>query len=64
MRQLAMALELPFFPVVGVLLGGVLGYWLDGKIGTRPLLALVFGAGGFAAGITAVIKRLSKQDKQ
>jgi len=59
-----MALELPFFPVVGVLLGGVLGYWLDGKIGTRPLFALVLGAGGFAAGIAAVIQRLSKQEKQ
>ncbi|PYU32285.1 MAG: ATPase F0F1 [Acidobacteria bacterium] len=64
MRQLAFALELPFFPVVGVVLGGALGYWLDGKIGTRPLFALLLGAGGFAAGIAAVIRRVSRQDQQ
>jgi F0F1-type ATP synthase assembly protein I len=63
LQQLAFALELPFFPVVGVLLGGVLGYWLDGKVGIRPLFTLLLGAGGFAAGIAAVIRRVSSQDK-
>jgi F0F1-type ATP synthase assembly protein I len=60
LQQLALALELPFFPVVGVLLGGFWGYWLDGKVGTRPLFAILLGAAGFAAGIAAVIRRVSK----
>jgi F0F1-type ATP synthase assembly protein I len=63
LQQLAFALELPFFPVVGVLLGGILGYWLDGKVGMRPLFALLFGAGGFAAGIAALIRRASSENK-
>jgi len=63
LRQLALALGLPFFPVVGVLLGGVLGYWLDGKFGMHPLFALLLGAAGFAFGIAAVIRRVSSEDK-
>jgi F0F1-type ATP synthase assembly protein I len=63
LQQLAFALELPFFPVVGVVLGGALGYWLDGKTGMKPLFALLLGAAGFAAGIAGVIRRVSKQEK-
>jgi F0F1-type ATP synthase assembly protein I len=61
---LAQALELPFFPVVGLLLGGGGGYWLDAKFGTRPFCALFLGAAGFAAGIVGLIKRASTQGKK
>jgi F0F1-type ATP synthase assembly protein I len=56
----ALALELPFYPVVGVFVGGFLGYWIDGRAHTRPLFALLLGAGGFAAGITELIRRASR----
>jgi F0F1-type ATP synthase assembly protein I len=59
-----MALELPFFPVIGVLLGGGFGYWLDGMMHTRPIFAVLLGVVGFAAGIAGVILRVSAQDKQ
>jgi F0F1-type ATP synthase assembly protein I len=59
----ALALELPFYPVVGVFLGGFLGYWIDGRAHTRPVFVLLLGAGGFAAGIAELIRRASRQDK-
>jgi F0F1-type ATP synthase assembly protein I len=59
-----MALELPFFPVVGVLLGGLLGYWIDRRARTRPLFVFLLGAGGFAAGLAALIRRASGQDSE
>lgn len=61
MAQLAMALELPFYPVIGVLLGGGLGYLIDRWLKTRAVFALILGALGFAAGIAQLIRRASSQ---
>jgi ATP synthase protein I len=58
LRMLAMAMELPFIPVAAVVIGGVLGYLLDERLGTSPWLTLVFGALGFLAGIREVLRRL------
>jgi ATP synthase protein I len=56
--QFAMAMELPFVLVGAVLLGGVLGYFLDRWLHTKPFLMLVFGGLGFFAGVRDVMRRL------
>jgi F0F1-type ATP synthase assembly protein I len=56
--QFAMAMELPFVLVGAVLLGGLLGYFLDRWLSTKPFLMLVFGALGFFGGVRDIIRRL------
>jgi ATP synthase protein I len=57
-NQFAMAMELPFVLVGAVLLGGLLGYFLDRWLHTKPFLMLVFGALGFFAGVRDILRRL------
>ncbi len=57
--QFAMAMELPFVIVGAVLLGGVLGFFLDRWFHTKPYLMLVFGALGFFGGVRDIIRRTS-----
>lgn len=57
-NQFAMAMELPFILVGAVLLGGLLGYFLDRWLHTNPFLMLVFGALGFFGGVREILRRL------
>lgn len=61
-RQFALATELPSLLVAGVVVGGVLGYFLDRWLHTKPAMMLVFGALGFFAGVRALLRRLAKSD--
>jgi F0F1-type ATP synthase assembly protein I len=54
----ALALELPFTIVGAVLLGGVLGYFLDHWLHTRWLFTVILGGLGFAGGVREVVRRL------
>lgn len=63
-RQLALAIELPFIPVVAVVIAGGLGYYLDGRIHTSPLFTIVLGLLGFLAGVREILRRLSKEAKK
>ncbi|HEV7511738.1 MAG TPA: AtpZ/AtpI family protein [Candidatus Acidoferrum sp.] len=56
--QFAMAMELPFVLVGAVLLGGVVGFFLDRGLHTKPWLMLVFGALGFFGGVRDIIRRM------
>jgi ATP synthase protein I len=58
-RQFAVALELPFVLVSAVIVGGLLGYFLDRWLHTKPVLMLVLGGLGFFAGVRDVLRRLS-----
>ena len=58
-NQLAAALDLPFVLVGAVVIGAGAGYLLDGRLGTSPVLFLILGALGFAAGIYEVLRRLT-----
>ncbi len=60
--QAAIAMELPFVLVSAVVVGGLLGYFLDRWLHTRPWLTLAFGAMGFFAGVREVLRRLPSGD--
>jgi F0F1-type ATP synthase assembly protein I len=57
-NQSAIALELPFVLVGTVALGGLIGYFLDRAMHTKPIFLLVFGALGVAGGIREIIRRV------
>jgi F0F1-type ATP synthase assembly protein I len=59
-RQLADILELPILLVATIAIGGGVGYFLDAKFHTSPVLTLVLGLVGFAAGMIQLVRRLSK----
>ena len=59
-QQFAMAMELPFVLVGTIIVGGAFGYFLDVWLHTKPVLMLVFGGIGFAAGVRDVLRRLPK----
>jgi F0F1-type ATP synthase assembly protein I len=59
LSQLASALDLPFVLVGAIVVGAGAGYLLDGRLGTSPVLTLILGALGFAAGIYEVVRRLT-----
>jgi ATP synthase protein I len=61
-KQFALATELPFLLVGGVAAGAFIGYLLDRWLHTKPYLALVFGAVGFAVGLRDLLRRLAKSD--
>jgi len=60
-RQFAMAMELPFILVAGIAVGGLLGFFLDRWLHTKPFLMLVLGFLGFFGGLRDVLRRVSKQ---
>jgi len=64
LRQLALAMELPFIMIGGVLIGGGIGYLVDRSLHTSPALTLVGGFLGFGAGIWDIIRRLSHEEKK
>jgi ATP synthase protein I len=56
-RQFALATELPFLLVGGVLGGGVLGFLLDRWLKSKPWGMLILGAVGFFVGLRQVLLR-------
>jgi ATP synthase protein I len=57
-NQTAIALELPFVLVGAVALGGLIGFFLDRWLHTKPIFLLLFGALGVAGGIREIIRRV------
>ena len=60
-RQFALAVELPFVIVSAVAVGGVIGFFLDRWLHTKPYLMLVLGFLGFFGGLRDVLRRVTKQ---
>jgi len=54
-----MAMELPFVLVAAVVVAGLLGFFLDRWLHTKPWLLILFGGIGFYAGVRDVLRRLS-----
>jgi F0F1-type ATP synthase assembly protein I len=46
--------------IVAILILGGLGYWLDGRWGTRPWLMVIGGAAGFALGMWHMVRAAMK----
>lgn len=63
-KQIALAFELPFMVVAPVILGGVVGFFLDRWLHTKPLLLIVLGILGVVLGIRDALKSASAQDKK
>lgn len=57
-------MSLPFALMVSVILGGGAGYLLDRWLHTTPILSLILGVLGFAAGLWDVLRQLSKEEKR
>jgi F0F1-type ATP synthase assembly protein I len=57
-KDLALAMELPFTIVGAVILGGLLGFFLDHWLHTKVVFTLLLGGVGFAAGLKEVLRRL------
>ena len=55
-----MATELPFMLVGTIAVGGLIGYFLDGWLHTKPILMIVLGFLGFFGGLREVLRRLPK----
>jgi F0F1-type ATP synthase assembly protein I len=62
-NQLALAMELPFILIGGIVIGGGLGWLLDRRFHTSPGLTLLGGALGFGGGMWDILKRLSRAEK-
>ena len=56
--QVAMAMELPFTLVGAVVVGGLVGFFLDKWLHTTPWLLVLFGSLGFAGGVREVVRRM------
>jgi F0F1-type ATP synthase assembly protein I len=56
--QTALAFELPFTLAGAVIVGGILGYYLDHWLHTKMLFTLVLGGIGFYAGLREILRRL------
>jgi F0F1-type ATP synthase assembly protein I len=52
-------MDLPFVLVGSVVIAAGVGYLLDKRFGTSPLLALLLGLLGFGGGMFEVIRRLA-----
>ena len=57
-NQAAIAMELPFVLVSAVVVGGLLGYFLDHWLHTKPVFLLILGGIGFFAGVRDILRRL------
>ena len=62
-RQLGNVMDLPFVLIGSIVIGGGIGYLLDKKFGTSPVLSLLLGLLGFAGGMYELIRRLSLRRK-
>jgi ATP synthase protein I len=63
-KQIALAFELPFILVGPVVMGGVLGFFLDRWLHTKPLLLIVLGILGVIVGVRDAVKSAAVHDKK
>jgi ATP synthase protein I len=64
LRQIALAVELPFVLVGPAVVGGAIGYFLDRWLHTKPWIMLVLGLCGVAVGLRDTLKAAGAGDKK
>lgn len=57
-RTLGLVTTIPTLILVATLIGLAMGWWLDGKLGTKPWLTIVLTLIGLAAGLYESAKML------
>ena len=63
-RQIALAMELPFMLVGPAVIGGVIGFFVDRWLHTKPWVMIVLGVCGVALGLFDALKMASAGDKK
>ncbi|MFN7017765.1 MAG: AtpZ/AtpI family protein [Fimbriimonadales bacterium] len=67
-RAISLAFSIGFSLAGPVILGALVGYWLDGRFGTSPTWAMVLTLLGMVAGLIQMIRVVNKlnamEDKQ
>jgi ATP synthase protein I len=63
-RQIALAMELPFVLIGPAVIGGAIGFFLDRWLHTKPWIMLVLGLCGVALGLYDALKAASRGDKK
>ncbi len=59
-QQYATATELPLVMVGAIVVGGLLGFFLDRWLHTKPFIMIILGVVGFIAGLREVLRRVAK----
>lgn len=59
-RLVGLVLSMAFVFPSALLVGYVLGWWLDKKLGTSPILVIVFIVLGFFAAVVELFRELKK----
>lgn len=63
-RQLGLVLSMGVTFTAAVVIGVLLGLWLDARLGTKPLFTLILAGLGFVAGVVELLRALKALDKQ
>jgi F0F1-type ATP synthase assembly protein I len=63
-RQLGLVLTIAFVFPAGLVVGGAAGWWLDEKLGTFPLFALLGLGIGFAAALMELFRELKRLNRK
>jgi ATP synthase protein I len=63
-RQIALAMELPFVLVGPAVVAGAVGYFLDRWLHTKPWIMLALGLCGVALGLRDTLKAASRAEKK
>lgn len=63
-RELGFVLTIAFTFPAAVLIGYGIGWWLDSKLGTRPLFSLIFLGLGFAAALLELFRWLKRLNRK
>lgn len=59
-RLVGFVLSIVFIVPAGVLVGGLIGWWLDSKLGSSPVLFIVCLAFGFVAGLLELFREFKR----
>ena len=63
-KQLGFVLTVAFTFPAAVVIGYGIGWWIDSKLGTRPLFSLVFLGLGFAAALLELLRELKRLNRK
>jgi ATP synthase protein I len=63
-RQLGFVLSIAFVFPAALLVGYLIGAWLDSKLGTTPWLSLLFIGLGFVAALKELFRELKRLNRE